>query len=235
MKTLRWSTTVLLFAAACGPNDGASDIDTTAAYVAPAGSGVSYPANTVPTLLAPGERVNITVTAQNDGATSPDNDWPVNQYALFQQNTTFQATAPRVRTYTAINQQYDYQLVITAPQTAGPHTFAARSYSLVGGQTGYFGPTLTVPNITTDPTRRPFWGCALNSEDIPATMAPDEVRTVNITVVNTGTQNWGANEHCLRSRDTPAGQWGSSVICVQNNALVPGSPQGTPQIGRAHV
>lgn len=232
MKTFRWSTTLLLVAAACGgpaedTTRSAARIDTTASYVAPAGSAVSYPANTVPTILAPGERVNIAVTAQNDGATSPDNDWGVNQYALFQQNTTFQATAPRVYTATPITNQYDYRLVITAPQTVGPHTFAARSYSLVGGQTGYFGPTFSVPNITTDPTRRPFWGCALQSHTVPATMTPDSTAAVSITVINTGTQDWSNNGHCLRSRDNPVAEWGSSTTCVRNNALVAGSPQGT--------
>lgn len=229
MKTLRWSLALLLLPAACGPETKSEPIaiDTIDSYVAPAGSDVSYPANTVPTIMAPGERFNISVTAQNDGAASPANDWGVNQYSLFQQNTTFQATAPRVLTATPINNQYNYRVVITAPQTPGPHTFAARTFSLVPGQTGYFGPTLTVPNITTDANRRPFWDCTLQGHDIPATMTPDEVRTVNITVINSGTEDWPVNNVCLRSTDTPLAEWGGAT-CPTNNALVAGSAQGTP-------
>ena len=215
---------VFLFLGACGVDDFA----TSSSELAPAGSDVAYLSNTVPTVLAPGERVNVTVRARNDGATSPANDWGVGDYALYQQNTTFQATAPRVLTNTPVGAVFDYRVVITAPATPGPHTFAVRSQSLVPGERGYFGPTLSVAGITTDATRRPRWGCGLAGHDVPAQMAPDEIRQVNVTVINTGTEDWATGEQCLRSRDVPSGLFGASTICVSNSALVPGTAQGAP-------
>lgn len=219
----RIAIALLLFG--CAPSELT---DSTSAALAPAGSDASFASHSVPALFAPGERVNVSVVAQNTGATPGVNDWAPGAYALYQQNTTFRATAPRVIVPTPVGASHDFRVVVTAPTTVGAHTFSARMHSLALAERGDFGETLVVPNVQVVAGRRPRWGCALASHDVPSTIAPDAITTVNVTVVNTGTADWDVGAHCLRTTNTVAGTFGASAICPANDAFVPGAPQGTP-------
>ena len=213
--------------AACG-GDPAVEVSTSTSAVAPAGSGATFVTHDVPTVVAPGERLPVAITFDNSGAASPANDWDTN-YRLVNTLGGFFWSYTRLVGAVPVGGSYTYRFVITAP-TAGTANFGARGFTDTPGQTGFFGDTVSVPNITVDPARTPRFGCALESSTLPATMNPGETRSVSITLRNAGTEAWTSGRYCLYSRDTPSNLWGPRT-CVTLNQNVAGATQGVPNSG----
>ena len=172
--------------------------------------------------MNPGERLNVRVSMQNDGAASPQNDWN-NNYVLQRTNNSWawvydRVTAPPDVTPGNIN---DFDFVITAPNTPGTYTFGAQMR--IRGDNPAFGTPISIPNIDVNAANPPRWDCTENgATNIPATMGPGETVAVSLVVDNTGTATWGATGFCLRSQDSPSSFWAGPVCPASGAAVAPG-------------
>lgn len=172
----------------------------------PAGSNAQFIAHTFPLAMNPGERLFVTTTMRNTGAASPANDWN-NTYSLYRLNSAWSWVYDLVQGTVTPGSDEVFGFVITAPRTAGTYTFSARMRQDV-----FFGQSATIPNIVTSAATQRQWSCTYvpGSSTIPATMTPNENRTVVVTVQNTGAQAWGASGFFLRTQDSPQGLWNNT-------------------------
>lgn len=212
------------------------EVETSVSGVAPVGSGATVVSNTVPMVMAPNERLDVTVRMANAGAASPANDWDTN-YRLLNVGGGFFWGDARVRAAdapvtAAPPETYDFNFVLTAP-ASGSTTFRARMFTDTAGASGAFGPEVTVP-ITVDPNRVRRWACETVSDTLPTSLLQGEARAVSVTVRNTGTEDWAAGSYCFYSRDTPLARWGGQT-CITLDAPVSGATQVAPQSGGTHT
>lgn len=231
-----WSTLFPCLLVACQANveAPADEFATTVAALPPAGSNAQVISNNIPTQMNPGERLNVRVVMRNTGISTGGSNvnWDTNNYALYRINTAWTWSYTRVTpTVPACNggacdatNDATMDFVITAPAANPSATFSGRMRIL--GDTP-FGDTLSVTNINVNAGNQRRWACSLVSSDIPATMAPGEGRTVNVTVQNTGTGTWQGSGLCLYSRDRDLGlppsnhnKWGGASTCVPVTAPV---------------
>lgn len=243
IKQAPWILCLALTATACGSGadltDTADDleIDVSTLPLPPAGSDAQLISHNIPTQMNPGERLNVQVVMRNTGISTGGSNvnWDNNNYALYRINTAWSWTYTRVTpTVAACNggvcgpaNDATYNFVITAPAANPSATYSARMRIL--GDTP-FGDTVSVTGINVNPANQRRWSCALVSSDIPASMAPGEARTVNVTVTNDGTATWPATGACFVSRDQALGlppaeyhKWGSQSACVPlTSAVAPG-------------
>jgi cysteine-rich repeat protein len=209
----------LAWLGACAADE--DDVAGTAAYSAPPGSNAAVVSHTVPTTMAPGERLLVQVTMQNTGDTPGTNDWVGSAgYELRRLNSTFGWVSTPVTGTVPVGSQTTFTFAITAPSTPGTYTFGAQMSS--GGASNTFGQQLTVPNIVVSASTTPQYRCTFlpGSSTLPSTMAPGENRAVTLTVQNTGTQAWTpASEFFLRSQDVPTNRWSQTSASL--TAAVP--------------
>jgi cysteine-rich repeat protein len=206
------------------------EVDSTVSGIPPAGSDAFPVANDIPLAMAPGERLRVNVTMQNNGAFNDgSNDWNSN-YALHRTTTGWSWVYTQVAGTVTPGQQHAFSpIVITAPTNPGTYTFGAQM-RLLGDQT--FGTPLTVPNIVVSGAVTPQYSCTWDqvNSTFSTTMTPGELQLATFRLQNTGAATWDAAGPgtCLRSRDTPSQFWGSASNCVYIPANV--LPGGTVDI-----
>lgn len=191
--------------------DGSVD-EVTQAVLAPAGSEATVVTAGIPTDMFPGERRFASVTMRNTGAASPANDWTT-AYRLLALNSGFAWPGTFVPATVPVGAEHTFAFVITAPPSS--QVFSARMMS-----TGAFGETLNVP-VNVSATVVPQWGCTLVSSTLPSSLGPGENRRISVTVQNTGTETWPAQNMKLASRDNPANLWGATNADL-TTAVAPG-------------
>lgn len=236
MRKAPWPILLPGLLLACQEAETFSDdeFETTVAALPPAGSNAQNISNNIPTQMNPGERLNVRVVMRNTGISTGGSNvnWDTNNYALYRINTAWTWSYTRVTpTVPACNggacsgaNDATFDFVITAPAANPNATFSGRMRIL--GDTP-FGDTLSVTNINVNAGNQRRWSCGLVSSDIPATMAPGESRTVNVTVQNTGSGTWQGSGLCFYSRDRDLGlppsnhnKWGGASTCVPVTAPV---------------
>lgn len=205
-------------AVACGGNSELGfDQSISAAVVA--GTDATITAHNVPASLAPGESRIIDVTVQNSGTVA----WENSDYAIRPATAAgLPFTARVVTAQVNAGASTTFRIYLTAPSTDGAYTFNARMY--LGRRTngGYFGTTLTVPVQVSSQTVGQLHS-QLISHTIPATMAPNERRNVNITLRNIGYELWTTTQVDLRSSGTVRGSRAraASNISTGQDAVFP--------------
>jgi hypothetical protein len=189
-----------------GEGFAGADVGTTAEALVRAGSNAQFVSTTIPATMYPGERRLVSVTMKNTGTASPFNDWTAQnpQYTLASLNNNVDWHYAYVGITVPAGATTTFSFVITAPPVSAP--FTARMMDVTGG---VFGDVVNVP-ITVSASVTPQWGCTLVSSTLPAQLAPDENRTVTVTVRNTGTAAWPSTNLKLASRDVPANLWGTT-------------------------
>ena len=192
------------------------DIESSASGVAPPGSAALFVSNTVPTTMAPGERLNVELVVDNIGVV----DWAnTGEWGLLSTNVGFGWSLDFIDNPVTQGNNSTHNLRITAPQTS--QTFGANFYSFVSGQSGTVpGGTLSLP-VTIDAGATPNWDCTGVSTTIPNPIPAGAVVDIDVTVQNTGLQTWpGGGQFCLYAREDrdPSNpnifRWGSAA-CVQ--------------------
>jgi cysteine-rich repeat protein len=205
---------------ACGDATDAEQLGTSQQALAP-GSNAQVVSNTIPTTMAPGERLNVQVVMRNTGSVlDGSNTWSTSGYSLYRLNNLWSWVSAAVPVATPVNNNATFNFVVVAPSTPGTYTFAARMR-----QDLFFGDSLSVPNITVSNATTPRWSCTYvpGSSTVPSTLAPGEVRTIAVTVQNSGSATWASPGTYLRSQDAPTGFWNQTVAQVTS----PVAPGGT--------
>lgn len=198
-------------------------IGTEIGAAAPAGSDASPVSNNIPLLMNPGERLNVQVVMQNDGAFNDgSNDWN-NTYSLRRSNTLWFWSYTRVTAPPSVTPggQNAFNFVITAPNTPGAYDFGGRM--AIVGDSPPFGTAATVPNIVVDAGVQRRWSCTEAAGSVVnTTMTPGETQTITAVVQNNGTATWNPPGFCFRSIDTPVSFWGGNTCVTLTAPVAPG-------------
>lgn len=224
-NTLRLGTaaTLATLATACGNEDPL--FGTTEREVAPAGSAASFVSNTIPTTMAPGERINVQVVANNTGTV----DWtPAASWGFRAANFDFGFLNEFLDTAVAQGATATENFIITAPATSA--TLNMNVYSFLGGSSGAVpGAALSIP-VTVSGVTTPQWGCSTVSTTIPNPINVGDITTITVTVRNDGQQTWpAASQFCLYARDNADAtnpsltRWGSSLCPTLASSVAPGA------------
>lgn len=211
----RGSFVMAALAIGCGGQGDDGGVGAVAQALAPAGSDAQVLNAAVPGALFPGERRFASVTMLNTGASSPANDWTPPTYALRGVNSNFNWTNAFVPAAVPVGAQHTFSFVITAPPASQP--FLAR---MTASGNDYFGEVVSVP-VTVSTSVTPEWGCTLVSSTLPAHLSPGESYFATVTVQNTGSETWPAQNMKLASRDVPANLWGATHADL-TTAVAPG-------------
>lgn len=174
--------------------------------------------STIPTTMAPGEAGLFTVVVQNTGtaswSTSPTHflysqDTPAALWANV--NRSISGTIAPGATATVV-------VPVTAPSTAGSYRFRRQIYN---NALGFFDNVTSCVDQTITVGGSPTFNSALVSNTLPATLAPDELRSVTITLQNNGTVPWPTdNSVFLYSANSPLGLYGVTVDYVTGATAV---------------
>ena len=157
--------------AACGdlaPEDYAQQ----GGNLPPVTHGATLTADTFPATLNPGERLNLCLTMQNSGASSPTDDWTLGQHYLRSRNTPFFEWSwplSQLSASTAVGASNQFCFVGTAP-TGASATFDAGMFY----DGGFFGDTIAIGPMAISGGNTRRWDCSLVSSDLPATMEINE-------------------------------------------------------------
>jgi len=185
-------------AVACSAGEASIDDVTAALWRGPSTHEAALVTHTIPSTMRAGERLNVRLTVENTGETSPTDDWSASTYYLrgaagFPFGLRAQSIGEDVRA----GERVDIDFVVTAP-AAGATAFEASMFRS-GTDGGEFGPTFSIA-VTTDDTSPPRWACGFVTSSPAGTLrlAPGEAREVAVTVRNEGLAPWSAGELCLR-------------------------------------
>ena len=169
--------------------------------------------NTIPTDMYPGETRSATITLENTGTTTWDEDnvrlhassntWGSNvNYYLDSGETVAQA------------EQKTFTIIITAPSEEGTYNCERQMQGVwnwgEGNKFGYFGENVNVP-VNVDSSVTPELDATVIGHTIPSVIESDETASVTITVQNTGTATWDGDDPNwirLRSINSPTNLWG---------------------------
>lgn len=203
----------------CSPDSLGLDTDQLISSAAPAGSNSVLISDTIPATLVAGENTFATVTYQNTGTASPDNDWNSNYILISKSGSGVRwPNRPLDVTVTADpSETHTFHVFLRAPTSAGTYTINYQMYSR-SPNAGFFGDPGSASIVVSDSGTR-NWDCAYSSDTLPTTLAPGEQTTIDIEVTNTGLQTWTSGEVCLYSQDDPRNTWGGDT-CVYNTSDV---------------
>ena len=164
--------------------------------------------STIPSTMGPGENRSITVAVQNSGTAT----WtPASSFFLYSRdsplglwnNINRQLTSPVAPGATAT-----FSFAITAPTTPG--TYNLRRQMFLNGTVGFFDTATPCVDASITVGGSAALNSSFVSNTLPATLAPGEVRSVTVTVQNTGTQNWATDgTFFLYSVNSPVGLYGT--------------------------
>lgn len=215
-RVIGWTLAVLTLQA-CG--SGLEDTESEVSGLAP-GLDATVVSDTFPLSFAPGERVNVSFTVDNDGTmTDGTNDWD-RDFVLYRQNSGWGWVFDRVIGTVVPGDSETFQFVVTAPTTPGTYNFGVRMREL--GDT-FFGSGRTVTGISVDAANTPRWECTeVTPGTFGTTFTPGETRSETIEVENTGTETWPASGLCLRATDSPTSFWGGNTCISLTSSVAPG-------------
>ena len=199
------------------------DILSNTAELAPAGASANIISNTIPTNMAPGEKVNAQVVVQNDGTV----DWSsTSEWGLRADNLDFGILNDFIDTATPQGASSTHHIVLTAPVSSA--TFSVNFYSFIRGQSGAVTPTpLSVP-ITVSGATTPQYACSFVRSTLPATMVAGAVEQATVTVQNSGAATWTSGNFCLYARENADStnpsllRWGRSICLPTGSSVAPG-------------
>ena len=165
-----------------------------------------------PASMAPDDVATVTITMQNDGTTT----WPAGMTVfLYSRNSPVSQwgiTLVQVPSETATGEQVDFTFNIRAPSVDGSYTVDFQ----MSDPTAFFGAIASVP-VTVSGVTTPALDASEVSNAFPATMAPDSVESVTVTMQNDGTTTWTPGTYFLASTNSPTSLWGIT------SAPLPGS------------
>jgi cysteine-rich repeat protein len=181
----------------------------------------SLVSHTVPTTMTPGTTYPVTVTVQNSGTQT----WPASGFSLHSRDTPtslWNNTISNLTSAVAPNGTTTFSFNIRAPATAGTYTFRRQIFdSRAGVGVGFFDLTndcLNVPNIAVGGAAALNAAEVVASRNVPAVLAPGEIREVTLVLENTGTQTWtSGGTYQLVSQSAPASLWGVTARPVSSN------------------
>lgn len=167
-------------------------------------------ASSIPTMLAAGEAATAVVTVRNVGTRT----WPSSGFGLSSQDSPanlWNQTYTRLATTVAPGTTATFNLPIRAPATTGTYSLRRQMLDSTSGGVGFFS---SVPCVNASITvgGAPALDAALVSQNFPLVMAPSEIRTVSVTMENTGSETWLADgTYVLNALDAI---WGVTLVSV---------------------
>lgn len=166
--------------------------------------------STVPTNLATSETATVSLTIRNVGFET----WPAPGLGLTSQDSPanlWNNAFTSLTTTVAPGATATFTFSIRAPSTAGSYSLRRQMRDTRSGSIGVFNslPCVNVP-ITVGGT--PALDASLVSQDFPAVMAPSEVRSVSVTMQNTGSETWLSDGNYILNALNNL--WGITVVSV---------------------
>ena len=207
-------------ALACAPTEASFDETSAAVWRGPATHDASLVSHNIPATMRAGERLNVRVTVENTGASSPTDDWSAAEYYLRgAPGFPFGLKNKVIPQDAAVGESVDIDFVITAP-AAGANSVDASMFRS-GATGGEFGEAIQVP-VTIDAVSTPRWACTLVTPNPPAIqLAPGETREIELSVRNDGLAPWAAGDLCLR-RSSTSDDLGARACTGTTEATNPG-------------
>lgn len=176
-----------------------------------------------PSDMAPGETRNIQVQVQNTGTAPWPGDGTIRFYSRTAPSNFWGLSNYAVQTTVAPGGTYTFDVRITAPLTPQVASHMWQMYSTTDRV--YFGALTNIP-VTIAGTVVPSFGATVVSQNIPTAMVAGSVRTFEVTMQNTGTQDWTGTSFHLRSQNSPVSLWGPASIILGAAETVPGAVDG---------
>ena len=163
--------TSLIFA--CSPAETPS-VATSILPAAPAGSAAMFVSHTIPSVMAPGEKVNVQVVVENTGTVAWDNPAHL---AIYDGDNAFGVVYDYIDSPVQPGETSTHTMTLTAPQSDA--VFTAEFYWLAPGDSGPVpGDPLNVPVQITD-THTPRYACTFVGTTIPSEVAAGSSQTVD--------------------------------------------------------
>ena len=164
-------------------------------------------ADTVPATMSPGLSAAVTIEVRNTGTQT----WTANDFCLRDTDNDWGSTVcPPNGADVAPNATHTFAFTIRAPTATGLTPFRRQMLGMGGptqpGGIGYFDDVAKCVDQIVDVTGAVPWSSVLVAEDFPTHMIQDELRSVDVTMRNTGTEPW-TNQITLYSRNTPLTLW----------------------------
>lgn len=173
----------------------------------------SYVSNTVPTAMVAGNSYTVTVTMQNNGATTWSGQASASNYKLGSGSPTDNTTWGTHRyaevplgTNIAPGQQYSFGFNITAPATAGTYIFSA---GMLKEGSWWFGPH--VPDISVTVTSIP-------TSHVSSVQATDGTLTGKVRVTWSETASGTVTYYQLRKLPPPYSAWQNLATVAKGTA-----------------
>ena len=189
------------------------------------GDNAQFIQQTVPLTLTPGQSFTALITLRNSGGSA----WTADGgYQLGSQspadNLTWGFNRTDLPAAVPPGQSVDFSFQLTAPSEPGTYDF---QWQMVRAVTGFFGQPAAKLAITVAPLVPLVNNAGFVAQTVPATMSPGTVYPVSITMTNTGTTTWTAEElYRLASQNSL-----DNVIWGFSRVLLPASvpPGGVAQ------
>jgi cysteine-rich repeat protein len=168
--------------------------------------------SSIPSTVAPGENRVFTVAVQNTGTES----WPASGFSLYSRDTPlglWNNTMRSLTTAVAPGGTAVFSVPVTAPSTPGSYSFRRQIHDARAGGLGFFDLVNNCVDVAITVGGSPQLDAQVVSTTLPSTMAPGEVRTVSVTMRNTGTLSWPADGTVyLYSANSPANLYSRLVV-----------------------
>lgn len=85
--------------------------------------------------------------------------------------------------------------------------------ALSGANAGYFGPEVDVP-VTVSASATPQYGASVVSQTLPSLMTAGKVYSFTIAMQNAGSASWSGSSFGLRSVNSPANLWQTTLTSL---------------------
>ena len=170
--------------------------------------------NTIPIEMFPGETRRASITLENTGTVS----WDENNVRFHAADSIFGLNVNNYLTageFIHRGEEKTFDVILTAPSTEGIFNCVWQMQGFFNEANVYrpFGTNVSVPvNITN--TVVPESDSAFGDHTVPSVMEPNEILTVSITVINTGAGTWSGSaidSTRLMSTNIPTDLWGSDI------------------------
>lgn len=172
-------------------------------------------ASDIPTMLAPGETRSITVAVQNTGTAT----WTAGtSFALYSQDSPLSLWGNTIRYLNANvgpGSVGSFTFNITAPTAPGPYSLRRQMFGTGVAGVGFFDKINSCVDVPITVGGVSALDAALVTHTLPGMMAPGEVRSVTVTMQNTGTTDWLSNgTFFLYSKNSPISLYGVTLSRV---------------------